>query len=189
LWYNVRYARQRGRYDLAVQGMLHLYMGNGKGKTTAAIGLCVRASGQGMRVVFAQFLKGGMSGERKTLSGISNISLISVPKTVKFTRDMDSEELKECGRLTMQQFRDACSKANDADLLVLDELADAIGVGLADEKEVLDFIEHKPYNLEIVLTGRSPSPMLIEKADYITNMVCGRHPHEKGLTARRGIEY
>lgn len=174
---------------MSVQGMLHLYMGNGKGKTTAAVGLCVRASGQGMRVVFAQFLKGGMSGERKPLSEMANVTLIPVPKAMKFTRDMDSDELKECGRLTMQQFKDACGKAADADLLVLDELADAIDTGLADEKEVLDFIEHKPYKLEIVLTGHSPSLLLIKKADYVTNMVCVRHPFEKGLTARRGIEY
>jgi cob(I)alamin adenosyltransferase len=174
---------------VARQGMLHLYMGNGKGKTTAAIGLCIRASGQGLRVVFAQFLKGGTTGERHSLAGIDNIIMLPVPSSIKFVRDMTTEEFSECRRQTMRLFRDACQLSISADLLVLDELAGAVSTGLADEAEVLAFIANRPDSLEVVITGRDPTPQLIEKADYITAMACVRHPYEKGIAARRGIEY
>ena len=170
-------------------GMTHLYIGNGKGKTTAAIGLCVRASGYGFRVVFAQFLKGNMSGERNTLARLDNITVLPVPENVKFWWSMSADEKENCKEQTVSLFKTACRQSEKVELIVLDELLDAISAGALDESLVLAFLNEKPAKLEVVITGRNPSEAIIGKADYVSHIECIKHPYYKGIPARRGIEY
>lgn len=167
--------------------MLHLYCGNGKGKTTAAMGLALRAAGRGKRVVIAQFLKGADSGERLALSQLPQVTLLPVPDTVKFSfRMTDEERLAEAQRY-QQLLSLICKEAQDCFLLVLDEACAAVSTGLLPLDELLSCLDR--LNCEVVITGRDPAPQLIERADYITSMEAVRHPFTQGVTAREGIEF
>ena len=171
--------------------MLHIYCGNGKGKTTAAMGLALRAAGQGWRVVIAQFLKGEQSGERLALSHVPGVRLLEVPKTVTFSFRMTEREREEAA----ERFLRLCSQCEalmaqgEAQLLVLDEVCAAVNTGLLPLERLLDLIGTAPEGTELVLTGRAPAPALVRRADYVTEMRPLRHPYEKGVKARRGIEY
>ena len=169
--------------------MLHIYCGDGKGKTTCAMGLAVRAAGHGRKVVVAQFLKGDNSGERAVLEDLPTVECLPVPKTIKFVFAMDE---KEKGA-TMDQmtgfFHQAVQLAQDSDLLVLDELCAAVSTGMVPLAEVLSFLDSRPDGLEVVITGRDPAPELEERADYITEMRKIRHPFDRGVDAREGVEW
>lgn len=167
--------------------MLHLYCGNGKGKTTAAMGLALRAAGRGKRVVIAQFLKGADSGERLALSQLPQVTLLPVPDTVKFSfRMTDEERLAEAQRY-QQLLSLICKEAQDCFLLVLDEACAAVSTGLLPLDDLLSCLDR--LNCEVVVTGRDPDPQLAERADYITSMEAVRHPFTQGVTAREGIEF
>lgn len=171
--------------------MLHIYCGEGKGKTTAAMGLALRAAGRGKRVVIAQFLKGSNSGERLALAQVRGVELLPVPERVRFSFRMDEEERQEAA----ERFAGLCEQCRErlaagaADLVVLDEACAALSTGLLDLKTLLSVLESAPEGAEIVLTGRNPAPELLERADYLTEMRCLRHPFQKGVRAREGIEY
>ncbi|MDO5546132.1 MAG: cob(I)yrinic acid a,c-diamide adenosyltransferase [Eubacteriales bacterium] len=169
-------------------GLIHLYCGDGKGKTTAAVGLAVRASGAGKRVVFTQFFKDGSSSEVESLKclGIRTVHA----RTVKgFYRSMTEQEREQARQDYTALFRQVTAAAKDADLLILDEIVSACNRGVVPEGMVVDFLRNKPQKLEVVLTGREPSPALTELADYITEMRKLRHPFDRGVAARKGIEY
>ena len=169
-------------------GLIHLYCGDGKGKTTAAVGLAVRASGAGKRVVFTQFFKDGSSSEVESLKrlGIRTIHA----RTVKgFYRSMNEQEREQARQDYTALFRKVTDEAKDADLLILDEIVSACNRGVVPETLVVDFLKNKPAQLEVVLTGRDPSPALMELADYITEMRKLRHPFDRGTAARKGIEF
>lgn len=167
--------------------MIHLYCGNGKGKTTAAMGLALRAAGRGERVVIAQFLKGTDSGERYALAQLPQVELLPLPEQVKFTFQMDEQERLEASRRCRALLEVARERAKDCFLLVLDEACAAVNSGLLPLEELLDCLDS--LNCEIVLTGRDPAPQLLERADYITQMEPLRHPYQRGITARKGIEW
>lgn len=174
---------------------VHLYCGDGKGKTTAAVGLAVRMQGCGYPVVIARFLKTDDSGEVRALKNLPGITVIPCKKTFGFTWQMTREEKKEAALYYSGLFetavslaREACAKAGQA-LLILDEIAAAVGNGFVEEEQVLDFLEKKPQNLETVLTGRNPSARMAEAADYVSEILCRKHPFEQGTGARRGIEF
>ena len=167
--------------------MLHLYCGNGKGKTTAAMGLALRAAGRGKRVVIAQFLKGADSGERLVLSQLPQVTLLPVPDTVKFSFRMTDEERQAEAQRYQQLLSLICKEAQDCFLLVLDEACAAVSTGLLPLDELLSCLDR--LNCEVVITGRDPAPQLIERADYITSMEAVRHPFTQGVTAREGIEF
>lgn len=169
--------------------MLHIYCGDGKGKTTCAMGLAVRAAGHGRKVVVAQFLKGGNSGERAILQGIPNLSCLPVPETIKFIFMMDDQEKAATCAETTASFQNAVELSKGADLLVLDELCGAISTNMVSLDAVLSFLDNRPEQLEVVITGRDPSPELQERADYITEMKKIKHPFDKGINAREGIEW
>ena len=169
--------------------MLQIYCGNGKGKTTAAVGLCVRAAGRGRRVVFAQFLKSDDSGERAILAGLPGVELIPAPPSMKFTFAMSQDErAAEVARQTAL-LEQAAQQAAGAGLLVLDELCAALNAGMVPPDRVLSLLDSRPQDLEVVITGRNPPRDLVERADYITEMVKVRHPYDKGAPARKGIEW
>lgn len=167
--------------------MIHLYCGNGKGKTTAAMGLALRAAGRGERVVIAQFLKGADSGERYALAKLPQVELLPLPEQVKFTFQMNEQERLEASQWCRTLLEVARERAKDCFLLVLDEACAAVNSGLLPLEELLDCLDS--LTCEIVLTGRDPTPQLLERADYITQMEPLRHPYQRGITARKGIEW
>lgn len=171
-------------------GLIHIYCGEGKGKTTAAVGLAVRHAGFGGKVVMAQFLKDGTSSECRALSKLDNITMLAANPCGKFSFQMTGEEKQQCSAAIGRTFAAATGFAvrEGATLLVLDEVCAAVSCGFLPESEVLAFLDGKPDNLEVVLTGRNPSEALQARADYITEMVKRRHPFDKGIGARKGIE-
>lgn len=172
-------------------GLIHIYCGAGKGKTTASIGLIARAAGHGRRVLLVQFLKDGHSGEIDSLRMLPGVQVLAGQVTTKFTYQMDVEEQLATRSLHESFFQQAADQAHAGlvDLLVLDEVLGAINTGLLQNEEVLDFLRSKPSELEVVLTGRDPSSQLLELADYISEIHCVRHPYQRGICAREGIEY
>ncbi len=169
--------------------MLHIYCGDGKGKTTCAMGLAVRAAGHGRKVVVAQFLKGGNSGERAILESLPNVNCLPVPETIKFIFMMDEQEKAATRAETTASFQNAVELSKNADLLVLDELCGAISTDMIPLDVVLSFLDNRPEQLEVVITGRDPAPELQERADYITEMKKIKHPFDKGVNAREGVEW
>lgn len=169
--------------------MLHIYCGENKGKTTCAMGLALRSAGHGNRVVIAQFLKGGNSGERKALAALPNVTLLPVPETIKFIFTMTEEEKARTRAETTAAFLQAAEAARSCDLLVLDELCGALSTGMIPLQTVLDFLDSCPDTPEVVITGRDPDPQLLERADYVTEMQKIKHPFDKGLNARKGVEW
>lgn len=169
--------------------MLHIYCGDGKGKTTCSMGLAVRAAGHGRKVVVAQFLKGGNSGERVILERLPNVTCIPVPETIKFVFAMNEQEKAETRAQMTAAFEQAAAASRDGDLLVLDELCSAISTGMVPLETVLAFLDSLPEQLEVVITGRDPAPELQERADYITEMKKIKHPFDKGINAREGVEW
>ncbi len=171
-------------------GMIHIYCGDGKGKTTAGMGLCARAAGRGSRVLICQFMKDNSSGERSTLELSDNISFQNGPEQEKFSFHLTLEEKEERKTYYEQQFRAVTERAveEEADLLFLDEVIYAIGAGMLDEQPVLDFLNNKPTRLEVIMTGRDPDQALLDKADYVSEIKKIKHPFDKGIPARDGIE-
>ena len=169
--------------------MLHIYCGEGKGKTTCSMGLAVRAAGHGRKVVVAQFLKCGNSGERTVLEQLPNVTLLPVPEITKFVFAMTEEEKAQTRTQMGEILTRAIAESRDADLLVLDELNGAISTGMVTLEDVLAFLDSRPEGLEVVITGRDPAPELRQRADYITEMTKVKHPFDKGLNARKGVEW
>lgn len=169
--------------------MVHIYCGDGKGKTTCAMGLAVRAAGHGRKVVVAQFLKGSNSGERAVLESLPTVNCLPVPETIKFIFAMDEQEKAQARAQMTAAFAQAVEASRDSDLLVLDELCGAITTGMVPLEDVLAFLDNRPEGLEVVITGRDPAPSLQERADYITEMRKVKHPFDKGVNAREGIEW
>lgn len=169
--------------------MVHIYCGDGKGKTTCAMGLATRAAGHGRKVVIAQFLKSGNSGERVTFEGLPNVTCLPVPETMKFVFAMSEEEKAQTSAQMTASFEKAVQLGRESDLLVLDELNSAISTGMVPLERVTAFLDSKPESLEVVITGRDPAPELQERADYITEMRKVKHPFDRGLNAREGIEW
>lgn len=190
--------------------MIHLYTGEGKGKTTAAIGLSVRAAGRDFRVYFTQFMKGNDTGELHTLKKLPNVTLLRSEKNFGFYSSMSEENKAELTRIH-NEILDRLTTAvenGDCDLIVMDELTYPVKWGLLDEDRLrrllclaggLRHAETKENpgadscgrsgDVELVITGRDAAEFLVEAADYVTEMKCVRHPYEKGIRARRGIEF
>lgn len=174
-----------------MKGLLHIYCGDGKGKTTAAVGLAVRSAGRGMQVVFAQFLKGRDSGEVGVLRQIPGITVLRPDRDYGFTRSMTPEDraaVTRCHNALLLEIRERM-EAGKADLVVLDEFCAACSTGLLDEALAAQVVLGRPESVEMVLTGRDPQVPFVEAADYISEIRAVRHPYTRGIQARRGIEY
>ncbi len=183
------------------QGLVQVYTGTGKGKTTAALGLAMRAAGHGLRVCFIQFLKGGWdSGERKAAARLSpEIELHTFGAAQWGDRsraDADtpwwelppSEEDREQAREAMLLGRRAVT-GGDYDIVVLDEVLGALKFELVAGEELLSLICAKPSKVELVLTGRDAPDEVLKAADLVTEMNAVKHPYHRGIQARQGIEY
>lgn len=167
-------------------GMVHLYWGESKGKTTAAMGLALRALGNGCRVVVVQFLKGADTGEIPLLRQLG-AEVYRGKAGQKFVFQMNDAEKAATRALQNENLRAAL--ARPADLLVLDEACAAWELNMVDRQLLEQAVRERPAGQEIVLTGRKPAPWMEELADYSTEMHCWRHPYEKGVKARKGVEF
>ena len=172
-----------------MSGLVHIYCGDGKGKTTAAVGLAVRAAGAGKKVVFTQFFKDGSSSEIKVLQGVGNVQIHHCNTVRGFWKRMSDAQKARASEDYTRLFSDVTRSAMDADLLILDEIVSACNHGTLAETAVTDFLRQKPEKLEVVLTGRNPSEHLLRLADYVTHMQKIKHPYDRGIAARKGIEF
>ena len=168
------------------QGLVHLYAGDGKGKTTAAMGLALRALGNKKRVTVVQFLKGIPSGEVDLLHQLG-ATVYRAENITKFVFQMTEQEKIEAKAAYTQLLQQAACQPTD--LLVLDEACAACALEMVDVQMLKDVVQKRPEGLELVLTGRDPAQWMIEAADYYTEMCCRKHPYEKGIAARKGIEF
>lgn len=177
------------------KGLIHLYYGEGKGKTTAAVGLAMRMAGYGKHVLFVQFLKNDQSGEVAVLKNMPSVSCFSdcnMPKG--FYHNMNEEQKRALCVSQQKLFENmkqylSTMPLDEMGLLILDELTYMYTWGILDKVDVLSFLKNKPEKLEIVITGRNPESELLDLADYITEMKMKKHPFSKEIPARKGIEY
>ena len=176
---------------MAREGRMHIYTGDGKGKTTAAEGLAVRFCGNGGQVMFVQFIKTGNSSELTAFEDLEGMTMMPNPWRWGFTWDLSDEDREEA-RGVYSQYLEMIGMRflqGNFGMLVLDEVIGAMNAGLVDEQELFDLFDQLPEETEIVLTGRNPSARLLERADYVSEVRKVKHPFDQGLHARKGIEY
>lgn len=172
-------------------GCVHIYHGDGKGKTSAALGLAIRAAGRGHKVLLVRFLKNDDSGELPVLRAVPGITVMPCKESFGFVITMTAEERQEAAAFYHNHFITAVRQVQTGGykVLILDEIMAACSWEMVKETEILTFLNEKPAGLEVVMTGRNPSAALLQAADYVTEMKLVKHPYEKGLPAREGIEY
>jgi len=171
------------------KGLVEIFTGSGKGKTSAALGVILRALGHGLRVHIIFFMKGNFPyGERNMLPQLPNVSFQSFghehfvdPQNVKVEEREQASEALQAAR--------AAIDSGKFDLVVLDEVNVAVAWKLIEVEDLLKLIDEKPQNVELILTGRHADQRLIERADLVTEMVEVKHPYQKGIKSRKGIEY
>ena len=171
------------------KGLVQIFTGEGKGKTTAALGTVIRALGHGLRAYIVYFMKGSYAyGERNILSKLPNVDVASFgslgfvdPANVK------PEEKEQAGQ-ALAAAREAMLSGS-YDLIVLDEVNLAVAWKLVELDEVVRLIGDKPQNVELILTGRQADTNLVQLADLVTEMLKIKHPYDKGIMARKGVEY
>lgn len=172
-------------------GLIHIYCGDGKGKTTAAMGLGIRAAGRSKKVLLTQFLKSNKTGELNSIEKLSEFfHVVKGVPAKKFVWNMNEEEKLEVKKEHTNRFREVTKKAieEEYDLLILDEIIATINRDFVMLSEVIDFLNNKPTGLEVVMTGRNPKEELIELADYVSEIKAIKHPYNKGIKSRVGIE-
>ena len=172
------------------KGLVQIYTGEGKGKTTAALGLAIRAVGHGLRVYIIQFMKGrGGYGELEGLKRLQPECQLEHFGAQGWVHK--GENIEEHSQEARKAFRRAQKIINSGEwnIIILDEIFNALWFELIPESEVLGLLSNKPPHVELVLTGRNASQAFIEKADLVTEMVPKKHPFEQGIMARPGIEY
>jgi cob(I)alamin adenosyltransferase len=169
-----------------MKGYIQVYTGNGKGKTTACLGLAVRAAGAGLKVYIAQFLKNGDYSEIKALSKFENITIEQFGMG-KFVKGRPSKEEIAAGKAGYLKLCEIL-KENKHDVVIAEEGNVAVMCNILSEKEILDLMDIKPDSVEFVITGRGATEAIIEKADLVTEMKEIKHYYQKGVTARVGIE-
>lgn len=173
--------------------MIQLYTGDGKGKTTASVGQAIRAAGRGFRVLFTQFMKGNDTGEIHILETLPQVRILRCNREYGFFHTLSEEDkvsLKAEHNRILDEILSAL-KNQECDMVVLDEITYPVDFGLLDEEKLKAVIRLSKENnrTELVLTGRNPGEYLTEAADYISEIRAVRHPFEKGIGSREGIEY
>lgn len=168
------------------QGLIHLYYGDGKGKTTAAMGLALRAIYAGKKVVILQFLKGRASGEISLLEQLG-AKIYRGKYSSVFVSQMNDAEKAETRELHMRNLQAAAEE--NADVLILDEICAVWQLDMAERTRLQEIVLQKPIGQELIMTGRKPAAWMIAAADYCTEMKCHKHPFQKGIAAREGVEF
>ncbi len=173
------------------KGLIQIYTGEGKGKTTAAVGLACRACGHNLRVCYISFHKQPKRckyGEHRVLEKLGAKIYGFAQKHPHFHKGVDKENIRrQC--LKGLEFIKAIYQKNEYDILILDEILIALRDGFLKEEEVLEILDSKPWCLELILTGRGASEKVIEKADLVSEIKKIKHPYNSGIQGRRGIEY
>ena len=171
--------------------MIHIICGNGRGKTTSAVGLLLRATGSGMKTAIFQFLKNGTSSEIRMLEKIGDITVRYCPECRTFTSMMTDDEKSQvtARHNIMLSEAEKLISSRDARLIVLDEIFAAYNTGFLDRALAEKIVSSCPDDVELVLTGRGPAPFFCELADYHSEILAVKHPYEKGIAARKGIEF
>jgi cob(I)alamin adenosyltransferase len=171
------------------EGLVEVFTGNGKGKTSAALGVVLRALGHDFKVCIIQFMKGDYPyGERRTLDSLPNVT-VSIFGRLSF---VDPQNVQEEDRVEARKALEAAREAvlsGKYDLVVLDEVNVASAWGLVEVDEVIRLIEDKPQNVELILTGRYADKEFVKRADLVTEMVAIKHPFNDGVQARPGLDY
>jgi len=167
--------------------LIQLYTGEGKGKTTAAMGLAIRAAGRGRKVVIVQFLKGTDTGELHSLALIPNITVLRNLECTGFFHTAPPEIRLKITKENNENLRKAL--ALSCDLILLDEVCAAYDLEAVDRKAVDDLLRGFSLEKELVLTGRNPPRHFCDAADYISEIYSVKHPFDRGVQAREGIEY
>lgn len=171
--------------------LVHIYCGDGKGKTSAAVGSAIRFVGHDGKVLFCQFMKSGNSGELSILNTIPNITVQNPYKIKKFSFDMTEEEKKETAKGYLKQFNELVRLLNNEKygMVVMDEIMSCISCGFISTERIIEFLENRSQNIEVIMTGRNPDKNLIKYADYVSEICKVKHPYDEGIIARKGIEY
>ena len=170
-------------------GLIQVYTGNGKGKTTAALGLALRAWGRGLRVAVIQFMKTGEEyGEATALRKLSGIDLFQYGRDQLIIRGKHTDEDVRLAKQGLEKASEALA-SKEYDMVILDEVNVAAYFGLFTPDEVMEVIRSRASGVEVVMTGRNAPELFIEEADLVTEMRMIKHPYEAGVIARAGIEY
>lgn len=169
------------------KGYVQVYTGNGKGKTTAALGLCLRAVGAGLQIYFGQFMKGSDYSEIRTLKTLSGVAVEQYGEGLGFFTGSDDEAHKAAAQTGLIKAKEALTSGK-YDLLILDEINIAEYFGLLKTSDVLELIASKPGNTELILTGRYASKAIMDAADLVTEMAEIKHYYSSGVPSREGIE-
>lgn len=176
---------------MAEKGLVHVYTGDGKGKTTAALGVALRALGWGMRVCMVQFIKGYPEiGEMKFAEAFGD-RLVLRQFAIDLSRGIDEAKVRTRTEAAEQgmSFAEDIVRGGEFDLVVLDEINVAMHYGLIDTDRVLAMFRSRPPHVELILTGRGAPESIILAADYATEMKPLKHPYREGVQARQGIDY
>jgi cob(I)alamin adenosyltransferase len=171
------------------QGLVQVYTGKGKGKTTAALGLALRASGHGLRVEIIQFMKGWPGyGELEGVEQLPTVAIHPFGRSGWVHPEHPEPEDYERAAEAVTYAREVMS-GGQTDIIVLDEINVALDFGLLDLEDVLALLDEKPPVVELILTGRNAHPEVVQRADLVTEMRKVKHPYDQGLNGRRGIEF
>ena len=171
-----------------MKGYIHVYTGNGKGKTTAAIGLGVRCAGNNSKVHMIQFMKGRKYCELVTIDDIKNFTYSQHGRDEFVNKDNPEKIDIDLARKGFTKALELI-KSNNYDMIILDEINVAVDFKLISLEELLNLVENKPERLELVLTGRYADKEIVKLADYVTEMLEIKHPYQKGVQARKGCDY
>lgn len=176
---------------MSTKGQIHIYTGEGKGKTTAALGLSIRAAGRDRKVLFVQFLKGQDTGEQYLMEKIPQITHVKLANARTFFRALTVEEQRTLVEETEKEWESLYTQimSGQFDLVVLDEIMAAMYLGIVSESKVLKLLQEKPIQMELVLTGRNVPELILKEGDLITEMKKIRHYYDQGILSREGIEY
>ena len=173
--------------EKVMKGYVQVYTGDGKGKTTAAIGLALRAVGAGLKVFMGQFVKGMEYSELKSLARLAPELVVKQYGRERFVHNKPQEEDFSAGRAGYEEVKKIIQSAQ-YDVVILDEANIAVYFQILSVEDMLALIDEKPDSVELVFTGRKADPRLLEKADLVTEMKEIKHYYSKGITAREGIE-
>ena len=173
------------------KGLIHIYTGTGKGKTTSAVGLAARALGQGFHVVYSHFMKNPKKYGYHEIDSLKKLGAMIMGFTEGHPfcdKSLKTETLQQQVKDGLKELT-AYLNINEVDLLIMDEILITVRDGFLDEEELINFVKSKPKDTELVMTGRGATEKLIDLADYVSEVNKVKHPFDRGIMARRGIEF
>ncbi len=168
-------------------GLIHVYTGEGKGKTSAGMGLILRALGRGLKIKIIQLFKRD-TGEQFFFEN-SGFEYLQFKPLHPFFKNYNEDELENLKKEFLEFWKESVKNIEEYDVVLIDEIGSGIKWEIISEENVLEFMKNKPKNTELILTGRNIPESIIEKADYVSEIKKIKHPYDKGILARKGIEF